>query len=88
MKYSIRGYSSKSHKKKRVKQVKLPEFNRLVEVYPESINGNEKINIRVGEFISETEYLLFLKPKSKSPKIEAFIKTDIINRIYSYNYLN
>lgn len=88
LKYYIRGNSSKSHQKKRVGKVNLPKLHKLVEVYPRFINGNEKINIRKGVFVSETKHLLFLKPMSRAGKLEAFSKTDLINKIYVYNYVS
>lgn len=88
LKYYIRGNSPKSHQKKRTEKVNLPKLNKLVEVYPRFLNGNEKINIRKGFFVSETKHLLFLKPMSKAGKLEAFSKTDLINKIYIYNYVN
>ena len=88
LKYYTRGYSPKSHKKKRIKEINLPKLNRFVEVYPRFTNGNEKLHVRKGMFIAETKHLLFLKPLSKAGKLEAFSKTDLINKIYIYNYIN
>lgn len=88
LKYYIRGNSSKSHQKKRVEKVNLPVFNKLVEVYPRFINGNEKLNIRKGIFVSETTHLLFFKSISRAGKLEAFSKSDLIYKIYIYDYVN
>ena len=88
LKYYIRGNSSKSHQKKRVEEVNLPMFNKIVEVYPRFTTGNEKLNIRKGVFVSETKYLLFLKSLSRAGKLEAFSKSDLIYKIYVYKYVN
>ncbi|MTI48725.1 hypothetical protein [Sporosalibacterium faouarense] len=86
-KYTIRGYSSKSHKKKREKVKELPKLNKLVEVYPKYLKGNENLEIRRGIFILETKHLLFLETEDKSNKLEAFSKSDLKNQIYIYEYL-
>lgn len=73
----------------RKESIPLPALNKYVKVRPRDKDGNEIIEINCGRFMYVTKNLMFLKRdvSYNTSYFVAYLKTDLVNGIYRYEYL-